>query len=106
MPDQTDPDEVDIYEFQTNDAGGGTGVAAGNCCGIPAWTNWGPNKNALPAGYSVLNYYRYGALQTSDGATSKYVCMYIDDVLQGVSTLNARNNVLVRERLNKGLTSG
>ena len=111
MTDQTDPDEVDIYEFQTNDAGGGTGVAAGNCCGIPAWTNWGPNKNALPAGYSVLNYYRYGALQTSDGATSKYVCMYIDDVLQGAgcgsagSTLNARNNVLVSAGSNTGTSS-
>jgi hypothetical protein len=111
MTGQTDPDEVDIYEFQTNDAGGDTGVAAGNCCGIPAWTNWGPNKNALPAGHRVLNYYRYGALQTSDGATSKYICMYINDVLQGAgcgsagSTLKARNNVLVSAGSNAGTSS-
>ena len=80
--------EVDIQEFQTNALNGtsGTGVAAGNMSEIRTgqayWSNWGPNKANLPAGYSNLSYHNYGALLTSDGQTDQRVCMFIDDTLQ------------------------
>jgi len=104
MTGKTDPAEVDIYEMYTV----GSGFASGNCCAGFNWTSWGPNRNKIPPGYSVLNYYKYGTLTTSDGATERDACMYTNDVLQGAgcgpsgSTLNGRNNILVSAGSNMG----
>jgi hypothetical protein len=47
------------------------------------WTTWQSTTNGkVPAGYSIDTYHKYGALLTSDGATSIYECHFIDDVLQ------------------------
>ena len=80
--------EVDIQEFHTNAHGAsGSGVAAGNCAwsngGQPCWSNWQAQSAIIGVpNYSNLDYHNYGALLTSNGATNKYICMYIDDVLQ------------------------
>jgi hypothetical protein len=76
--------EVDVNESNT------IGFAAGNCSGCANsdygyWTSWGPNQSRLPSGYSVFDYHTYGALLTSDGATNKYVCMWVDHTLQNDS---------------------
>src|SRR6516165_44763 len=76
--------EVDVNESNT------IGFAAGNCSGCANssrgyWTSWGPNQSRLPSGYSVFNYHTYSALLTSDGATNKYVCMWVDHILQNDS---------------------
>jgi hypothetical protein len=81
--------EVDIQEFHTN-AGppNGSGVAAGNCGNSnndkPFWSNWdGADTMArIPPGYNNLVYYEYSAMLISDDKTNKYVCMWIDDILQ------------------------
>lgn len=88
--------EIDSPELQTNARGVGV-VAAGNCGwsagGKPCWSNWGANQKNLPSGYNALNFNTYGALLTSDGATNKYVCMYINDILQNdMGCLTAKKN--------------
>jgi len=102
--------EIDVQESNT------IGFAAGNCgseCANSSrghWTSWGPNKSRLPSGYSVFNYHTYGASLTSDGARNKYVCMWVDHLLQNdsgcqiaqTSNFNARSWLLASAGSNSG----
>jgi hypothetical protein len=67
-----------------------------NGFGLFGWHNWETNTGAgiwvsydsgynhyIPAGWRPTDYHKYSALLTSDGTTARWVCAYIDDVLQG-----------------------
>jgi hypothetical protein len=45
-----------------------------------------------PADTAFFTYHKYSVLVTSDGATVRYACMFIDDMLQGAGCGLASNN--------------
>jgi hypothetical protein len=124
-PNSGGPDDVYMWGYYGSPDGGGLeidvcelntiGFGAGNCGGCANsssgyWTSWGPNRRNLVARYSVFDYHTYGTLLTSDGATNKYACMYVDHVLQNDSGcqiaqtnhFNNRSWVLVSGGSNSG----
>jgi hypothetical protein len=66
---------------------GAGGFANGNLMMYPAqdpgqiWFSYN-SQNNLPSGWSVTTYHTYGVLQTSDGSTEVYACLYVDNNLQ------------------------
>jgi hypothetical protein len=94
------PPEIIVEE--SNTIGFASAVCGGCRPSIYYWTNYGENSSRLPSGYSVFDYHTYGASLTSDGATNKYVCMWVDHILQNdsgcqipeTSNFNARSWLL------------
>jgi len=72
------PPEIIVEE--SNTIGFASAVCGGCRPSIYYWTNYGENSSRLPSGYSVFDYHTYGASLTSDGATNKYVCMWVDHI--------------------------
>jgi hypothetical protein len=94
--------EIDVFEINS-DTGG---VASGGVTNAGfLWGTW--ISNNLPPGYKVTDYHKYGALLTSDGATTKYVCMFVDDRLQkcvsgGAASMTTRSWILASAGSNAG----
>ena len=104
--------EIDPGELYTNTPGYGQGGCGVNCIAGFIWTNWGAGQNALPAGWNPFTYYKYSALLTSDGATNKYECLWINDVLQGsgcqiveTSQFAGRNGFAISAGSNNGAST-
>jgi hypothetical protein len=103
--------EVDNPEIYTdNGALAGCGIY---CLGGGQWAytsfRGGTSSQFLPSGWASEKYYKYGALHTSDGATDKRLCMYVNDVLQGAGCIvisnaafTARNAIAISAGSNAG----
>jgi hypothetical protein len=85
--------ELDVFELY-EDSGGFSDAGALNYCGtyIVNWQSYNPNN--LPPGYAVTDYHKYGALWTSDGATESYICLFVDDRLQGCGAVGVGSNTV------------
>ena len=79
--------EIDVFELYEDSGGFGDGGT-----GSVHWYSY--ETNNLPGGWSPVGYHKYGALLTSDGATSRHVCMFVDDLLQGCSNEPATNFIV------------
>jgi hypothetical protein len=68
------------YGWHNWNTGGGAGV----------WVSYDSGLNHyIPSGWGPTAYHKYGSLLTSDGATARWACAYIDDVLQGCANVGA-----------------
>jgi hypothetical protein len=76
--------EMDVFELYEDQGAFGDGG--------DSYSHWFSYKtNNLPRGWSPTTYHKYGALLTSDGATSRNTCYFVDDFLQGCGALPANN---------------
>jgi hypothetical protein len=90
--------EFDIAELWSSGAADANAYLAPNTGGwnYALWATWDFNcaNNAgctgrLPSGYNSTVYHRYGALFTSNGTASSFLCGFIDGVYQSCQYVNA-----------------
>jgi hypothetical protein len=85
------PIELDVFELYEDQGGFADAGVRNYCGGFPtSWQSYNPNN--LPPGYAVTDYHKYGALWTSDGATESYICLFVDDRLQGCGAVGVGGN--------------
>jgi hypothetical protein len=85
--------EIDVFELYADQGGFGNGGTS-----HVHWFSYANNN--LPAGWKPTDYHKYGALLTSDGATGRNVCMFVDDILQScgdedAANFNIRNRMII-----------
>lgn len=74
---------AEIYGSSNGFGDGGCGNWHPGGSHLANWISYDPSQNQhIPPGWNVTAYHTYGALYTSDGATSIKVCHYIDNILQ------------------------
>jgi hypothetical protein len=92
--------EIDVFELYEDQGGfGNAGTSHVH------WYSYSTNN--LPSGWAPTSYHKYGALLTSDGATARNVCMFVDDILQGcgvedAANFDVRNRIIMSAGSNQG----
>ncbi len=88
--------ELDNVELSSDKGGFGNDGSPDYCDSgnnITAWTSYAPNNTKIPSGWSPTAYHKYGMLDTSDGASTIYLCWFIDDVLQGCNNQGSNSGL-------------